>query len=308
MSEILPEPLAVSVVIPVYNRLGELLRAIDSVLTQTYRNFELIVVDDGSTRDLSRIMERVEAAGQYWISTVHAGVSAARNIGIRSARGRYVALLDSDDRWLPRKLERQLAYFESHPELRIAQCLETWHRGGQRVNPKLIHAMPEGDAFLSCLRLCCISPSAVILDRQLFSEFGLFDELLPACEDYDLWLRITAKLPVGLLREPLTEKCGGQADQLSRSVPVLDRYRVYALQKLVDSNVLSPEQTVAALGELLRKSEILANAGRKKGAEDAELFDAIRTCAASRLKSIAENSDRPGNATVAWPLASSSWL
>ncbi|MCB0339548.1 MAG: glycosyltransferase, partial [Bdellovibrionales bacterium] len=205
----------VSVVIPVFNRADQLAEAVDSVLAQTFRDFELIVVDDGSEIDLSVIKERVLASGHVWLEQPNAGVAAARNRGVAVSKGEWVAFLDSDDRWLPQKLSEQLDYHEQHSDTSISQTFERWIRHGRRVNQRLKHAMPDGEGFSSSLKICCISPSSVMLRRELFDEHRGFNEEFPVCEDYDLWLRITAKERVGLVKIPLIEKFGGHPDQLS---------------------------------------------------------------------------------------------
>jgi len=253
----------ISVVLPTYNRCLLLERAVDSVLNQTFRNFELIVVDDGSTDDTPALLESYGDRLRV-IRQPNSGVSAARNQGIRQAGGRLIALLDSDDYWLPQKLTRQVAFFEKDPGAVICQTEEIWMRNGVRVNPKKRHRKFSGWIFEKCLPLCLISPSAVMLRKSLLDEVGLFDESLPACEDYDLWLRITCKYPVGLMGTPLIVKCGGHADQLSR-MPQLDQYRIQALLKVLDRECLSAAQAAAARAVLVEKCRIYADGCRKRG-------------------------------------------
>ncbi len=191
----------VSVVLPTHNRCAMLRQAIDSVLAQHYPFFELIVVDDGST-DGTKALLSSYGCGLRSISQQNLGVSAARNRGIREAAGQWIALLDSDDYWLPEKLMRQMEYLAQHPRIRICQTEELWIRNGVRVNPGQRHRKASGMIFEKSLPLCIISPSAAMLHKGLLAEVGLFDENLPACEDYDLWLRITWKYPVVLIDEP----------------------------------------------------------------------------------------------------------
>jgi GT2 family glycosyltransferase len=259
----------ISVVVPSYNRAPMLGEAIESVLGQTYTNFELIVVDDGSTDDTAARLGRY-GAGLRVISQNHRGVSAARNAGARAARGRLLAFLDSDDLWRPEKLARQTKFMELHPELLISQTEEIWIRNGVRVNPRAIHRKPAGDIFLPSLKLCLVSPSAVMIRRDFFAALGGFDEALPVCEDYDLWLRIAVDHEVALISEPLVIKRGGHADQLSRSVWGMDRYRVAALQKLLRSGIAGTRRQ-AAIGALREKVRILAQGARKRGKERAAL-------------------------------------
>lgn len=253
----------VSVIIPTFNRRRFLGQAIDSVLAQTYTDFELIVVDDGSTDPTPELLAAYGPSIKV-IRQPNQGVSAARNAGIRASTGELVALLDSDDHWLPRKLERQIDLFAAHPDAQICQTEEIWIRNGVRVNPKKKHRKHSGMIFEKTLPLCLVSPSAVILRRSLFDEVGLFDERLPACEDYDLWLRITWKYPVHLIDTPLIVKRGGHIDQLSRMAE-LDKYRIQALEKILKQGCLSPAQHTAALAMLSEKCTIFANGCRKRG-------------------------------------------
>lgn len=257
-----PTPL-VSVIVPTYNRHRLLGEAIDSVLAQTYSNFELIVVDDGST---DRTAERLASYGAAIkvIRQSNQGVSAARNAGIQAAGGELIALLDSDDYWLPPKLACQIECFNAHPELQICQTQEIWIRNGVRVNPKKRHQKFSGMIFEKTLPLCLVSPSAVMLRKSLLDEVGLFDENLPACEDYDLWLRITWKYPVHLIETPLIVKRGGHADQLS-GMAELDKYRIQALVKILSQGALNKTQYAAALAIMIKKCEIFANGCLKRG-------------------------------------------
>lgn len=257
-------PPLVSVIIPSYNRAKFLGRAIDSVLAQTFQNFELIVVDDGSSDQTPEVFEEYQNRLQA-LSIPHSGVSAARNRGIEEAGGEFIALLDSDDSWLPEKLAVQIDFFTRNPSARICQTGETWYRRGKRVNSGKRHQKPSGDIFYPSLKLCLVSPSTVMIRRDLFDEVGLFDESLPACEDYDLWLRVSARFPVYLVDQALTIKTGGHADQLSRTVKSLDRYRIKSLLKLLRSGVLSAGQAEAVGAELANKANIYGQGCQKRG-------------------------------------------
>jgi glycosyltransferase involved in cell wall biosynthesis len=254
----------ISVIIPTYNRALWVVEAVDSVLAQSFRDLELIVVDDGSTDEtvakLAPYRDRLRYAFQ-----ARAGVSAARNRGLDLARGEWVAFLDSDDLWLPVKLEAQVDFFKRNPEAEICQTEEIWIRNGRRVNPRQRHRKPSGRIFEPSLALCLVSPSAVMLKKTLFDQIGRFDPQLPACEDYDLWLRISCRKPVYLIDEALVIKRGGHPDQLSRSVPALDRYRIQALVKLLQSGELSGRQFEAAFGALERKCRIYGQGCLKRG-------------------------------------------
>lgn len=255
----------VSVVIPTHERREFVLEAVASVLGQTTPPGEVIVVDDASTDGTAEAIEARHPEVRVLRREARGGVSAARNDGIRAARGTWIALLDSDDLWRPRKLERQLAHLEASPHLRIAQTEEVWLRNGKHLNPRKVHRKPQGHCFEALLERCLVSPSAVIIHRSLFGEAGLFDETLPACEDYDLWLRIGCRHPVGLLEEALIVKRGGHADQLSATVEALDLYRIRALANLLRSAPLDTGQRLAALAILNRKCRIYATGCGKRG-------------------------------------------
>ena len=256
----------VSIIIPTHNRWRWLREAIASVLSQSYRNFEVIVVDDGSTDDTDAKLAGFRSDVRV-LRQEQKGVSAARNHGVSVARGRYLAFLDSDDLWLPEKLKVQTEFMDEHPEAEICQTDEIWIRGGIRVNPKRKHEKPSGDIFRRSLELCLVSPSAVMMTHALFNAVGGFDESLPVCEDYDLWLRIAARYSVPLIPQALTVKRGGHEDQLSRSVWGMDRYRVTALQKLLRTD-LAGEKRRWAIETLRRKLFILSQGARKRGKEE----------------------------------------
>lgn len=262
----LDQQISVSVIIPTFNRGWILKEAIDSVLAQHFDNYELIVVDDGSTDNTPALLTTY--AGQInYIHQKNRGVSAARNAGIRAARGALITFLDSDDYWLPDKLAVQTAFFDANPEAKICQTEEIWIRNDTRVNPKKRHAKPSGDIFERSLYLCLVSPSAVMLRRKLFDDVGFFDETLPACEDYDLWLRIGCRYPIHLINTPLIVKRGGHPDQLSRQAG-LDRYRIRSLLGLIQGGRLSPVQRSQAVSVLAEKCRIYAEGCRKRGRKD----------------------------------------
>ena len=227
----------VSVIIPTYNRGWTIKEAIDSVLAQSFIDFELIVVDDGSTDDTSEILDSYRDDIKV-LSQENNGVSAARNRGVATASGIFIAFLDSDDLWLPEKLSSQVDFFNSNPDALICQTEEIWVRNNMRVNPKKRHKKPWGMIFEPSLDLCLVSPSAVMIRRSLFEEVGVFDETLPACEDYDLWLRISCRYPVFLIDTPLIIKRGGHFDQLSASSG-LDKFRIKSIKKIIERNLLS---------------------------------------------------------------------
>ena len=277
----------VTVIVPTYNRWPRVGQAVASVLEQRYRDFELIIVDDGSTDRTATELARF--GGQlHYVFQARSGVSAARNLGVRRSRGRLIAFLDSDDLWRPDKLQVQVAFMEKHPEVQICQTDEVWIRHGVRVNPKLKHRKPSGDIFERSLELCLVSPSAAMLSRELFEVSGGFDESFPVCEDYDLWLRIAREYPVPLIYQPLVVKHGGHADQLSHSLWGMDRYRVIALQKLLRAGIAG-QQRRAVLRVWQNKLAVLASGARKRGkGADAESYLAMLSEFAEEISDVGE--------------------
>ncbi|MDY6906011.1 MAG: glycosyltransferase [Thermodesulfobacteriota bacterium] len=256
----------VSVVIPTFNRGHMVADAVASVLAQDYPHLELIVVDDGSTDDTSAVLAPCQDSITL-LTQANAGVSAARNRGVRHARGEYVAFLDSDDWWQPGKITAQVSFFRSHPQALVCQTEEIWIRNGRRVNPGKRHKKPAGLIFEPSLELCLVSPSAVMLKRDFFIEMGGFDESLPACEDYDLWLRISCRHPIDLIPDPFVVKRGGHGDQLS-AMPGLDKYRIQSITNLLKTGNLTQDQQQAALKIRSDKCRIYANGCVKRGRLD----------------------------------------
>ncbi len=256
----------VSVVVPTFNR-GEVLpRALDSILGQTFGAFELIVVDDGSIDATAELVER-DYPDVHLLRQENRGVSAARNAGIAAAQGEWIAFLDSDDAWLPEKLQRQMEALETEPGHRFCHTDEIWIRDGQRVNPTAKYAKSGGWVYQSCLPHCVISPSSVLMHRDLLSETGNFDESLEICEDYDLWLRVTARERVLFVDQQLLFKYGGHKDQLSTRHWGMDRFRIQALQRVLNQSLVSGDDERKTRETLIEKLEVLVEGSRKRGNE-----------------------------------------
>ena len=254
----------VSVIIPTYNRAHLLNRAIKSVLDQSYRDLELIIVDDGSTDSTKSLVDefaRKDNRVKYFYID-NSGVSKARNYGIKNSKGELIAFLDSDDEWLSEKLKKQVDLYIKEA-YRLCHSDEIWIRNGIRVNQMKKHEKSGGDIFFKCLPLCCVSPSAAVVTRKLIDEVGMFDEDFKVCEDYDLWLRVTSLYPVSFIDEPLIIKYGGHKDQLSNRSWGNDVYRVRALQKIISSGTISRDKLFAAVEMLKTKCEILAKGFEK---------------------------------------------
>ena len=242
-------------------------RALDSILNQTIAVEEIILVDDGST-DGTVDYIRSSYPQVKLIAQTQMGVSAARNIGIKEAKNEWIALLDSDDEWLPNKIEKQIALLKENPSLKICHTEEIWVRNGKRVNPMNKHKKQGGWIYENCLPLCAMSPSSIVLHKSLFDDVGFFDESMPACEDYDLWLRLCSKYPVLFVEEPCLIKYGGHEDQLSRKHWGMDRFRIYSLTKVLDQNCLSKENEKATLAMLREKIRVYNLGAEKRGKFD----------------------------------------
>ena len=264
-----------SIIIPTFNRVELLPRAIDSVFAQSSlpaESYEVIVVDDGSTDGTSQLIQQRYPAVKL-VSQANKGVSAARNFGLRQASGEWIALLDSDDEWLPNKIEKQFERLKDSG-LQVCHTEEIWVRNGVRVNQMNKHEKAGGDIFARCLPLCVMSPSSIVIHREIFEAVGLFDESLPACEDYDLWLRICARYSVAFVDQPSIIKYGGHEDQLSAAYWGMDRFRVRALEKLLgeEASPLNTELDKKSLvvEMLSKKNKILLNGAIKRGNSELE--------------------------------------
>jgi glycosyltransferase involved in cell wall biosynthesis len=255
----------VSVIIPSHNRLPMLREAVESVLAQDFEDFELLVVDDGSTDGTFEEMKKYGGRVKAFRMEINRGVSAARNHGVAACRGKYIAFLDSDDLWMKGKTRTQVDFLDQNPQYPLCYTDEIWIRRGRRVNPMKKHAKYSGWIFAQCLPLCIISPSSAMMRKSLLDKVGLFDEALPACEDYDLWLRITARYPVFFIGKPLITKRGGHPDQLSQRFWGNDRFRVIALEKMLSEPYLDEADRQLVLEEMEKKCRILAAGFEKRG-------------------------------------------
>ena len=246
----------ISVIIPAYNRAEFIQKAIKSVLNQTFKDFELIIIDDGSTDNTGDIIQEYNDKRVKYFHQFNRGPGPARNKGIKKSSGKYLAFLDSDDAWELEKLEIQINEMKDNPEYLLSHTEEIWFKGARRIKPLKIHRKRHGDIFNWSLRLCSVSMSTVMIEKELIDEIGYFDENLEVCEDYDYWLRVTAKYPVLLIDRPFTIKQGGHYDQQSQKYFGLDKFRIYAIEKLIKSDALTKEQLILAFNELKKKCRI----------------------------------------------------
>ena len=265
----------VSIIIPTYNRAEFLTEALNSIMSQTYKDFELIVVDDGSSDNTKEVVKNFDGEIKY-LYRKNQGVSAARNLGINEAKGEFLSFLDSDDLWERNKLEKQIDFFDKNKEAKVCYTDEIWVRKGKRVNQMKKHAKYSGNIFEKSLPLCIISASSITIKKDVFARVGLFDESLIVCEDYDLWLRISNEYPVYFIPEKLIIKRGGHKDQLSKKYWGMDRFRIMVLEKLLSNGGLSLEQKNAALRELERKCEIFSKGCfKREKVEEGEKYASI---------------------------------
>ncbi|MCF6234820.1 MAG: glycosyltransferase [Gammaproteobacteria bacterium] len=253
----------ITVVIPTYNRQDRITHAIESVLAQTLLPQEIIVVDDGSSDSTHEVLKKYSDKIRLISLNKNHGVSYARNKAITLNQSSWIALLDSDDLWSPDKLEKQWQFLQANPFYQIMQSQEIWIRNSKRVNACKHHKKPQGWIWKESLERCMISPSSTLIKRNLFDLYGTFDENLPACEDYDLWLLITRHHVVGLESSLSLTRFGGHKDQLSSQYPAMDRFRISALIKALDAEQ-EPYYRQALLKVLIKKLPILINGYQKR--------------------------------------------
>lgn len=226
----------ISIILPTFNRASVLARAVDSVSRQSFKDWELVLVDDGSTDQTEQMARAWSGFPLRYLKTENRGVSAARNLGASEARGEWLAFLDSDDEWLPNKLAEQVKLM---PSYRWIHSEEIWVRNGARVPVAKKYEKTGGRIFSRCVDLTCVSPSTALVEKKIFTEAGRFREDYPVCEDYDLWLRLSARHDIGLVAAPLILKYGGHEDQLSRKYPAMDYYRAQSLVPFLETRDIS---------------------------------------------------------------------
>lgn len=253
----------ISVIVPTFNRAQTLARALNSLRVQSLPPFEIIVIDDGSTDTTKELVDEWTKAFKgelIYHRTINRGVSAARNLGAQLARGEWLAFLDSDDEWLPRKLELQSQLMDRFP---LIHGEEIWIRNGTRVNQMKKHKKSGGRIFSRCVDLCCVSPSSSLIEKELFLKLNGFREDFPVCEDYELWLRISARHQVGFIEQPVVIKYGGHEDQLSRRYRAMDFYRARALVQFLESLDITEVERQHVIQTLIKKCGILIQGYRK---------------------------------------------
>ncbi len=247
----------ISAIIPTFNRVNYLQRSISSILNQTYPVDEIIVVDNSSTDNTINLIKKNFDNIKILVER-QKGVSYARNLGIAKAKNDWIAFLDSDDEWMKDKIKKQVEFIiESDFTEQFVHTNEVWFYNDQHLNQKKKHLKKGGSIFLDCLNFCKISPSSVLLKKELFKKYGYFNTKFKVCEDYELWLRLSSSISIGYISEVLLKKNGGHNDQLSKKFWGIDRYRVKALEKIILKNNLNYQYKLEALKVLIKKINII---------------------------------------------------
>ncbi len=224
----------VSVVIPTYNRKSIISRAINSVLNQTYKNYEIIIVDDGSTDDTIEYIKDHFNSKVKCISQKNKGASSARNRGISEAKGKYVAFLDSDDEWVESKLQGQVAFLEKNPEIALL-CGRTYRSDNiKKVNSSISQSI-VGDLFPTLFMHSFVSTPTVIVKKEVLDEVGGFDTNYKSAEDFDLWLKITKNYKCAFLPDLVAIVNRGK-DNLSTDKITLHLHALTILEIHYDEN------------------------------------------------------------------------
>ncbi len=259
----------ISVIITTFNRPKLLQRALSSVLKQTLKPFEVIVVDDGS-KDRLKTLEGIK-----YIYKQNGGISSARNLGIKKAKGNWVAFLDDDDEWDETKLEKQVTFHKTHPNILCSYTDEKWIKNGIEVKVAKRYQKPSKTTFSSALSHCFIAPSSVMLNKKIFEKLGFFDEGLEVCEDYDMWLRVLDVHKMGLVDEKLSIKHAHEGEQLGFKHYGMDRFRVRSLLKILPSLKKAHQQE--AIKALQEKLNLLIKGAKKhEKTKDVKKYEYIR--------------------------------
>lgn len=224
----------VSVIIPVFNRTSPLKDAIESIFCQSYLDYEIIVVDDGSKQDVQKSLTPYLDRIIYLKNEKNMGVSFSRNLGIKHSNGEFIAFLDSDDLWLNFKLSLQIKEMEKR-NLMVCHTDEFWFKKDRFINQGEKHKRYGGFILNKILDICRISPSSVLIHKSVFEKAGLFDESMRACEDYELWLRIALYYEILYLDVKTTVKRSITNDQLSLNTPFMEQMRLNALIRFYDN-------------------------------------------------------------------------
>lgn len=248
----------VSVIIPVYNRTFSIRDAVESVLIQSIKPSEIIVIDDGSSFNMASYLKNYMHHIRLIKLNENKGVSFARNTGIKAASGEYIAFLDSDDLFLPEKLEYQINYMAEN-NLLISHTDEFWYRKDRWANQGKSNKRYGGYIFDKILDKCRISPSSLIVHKSVFDEAGYFNEDLRVCEDYEISLRFALKYKIGYLEKKLIIKRAVEENSLSAGISHIEYIRYEILEKLYreNANILDKNTKIILINELERKKNII---------------------------------------------------
>ena len=249
----------VSVIIPVYNRTFSIRDAVESVLIQSVKPSEIIVIDDGSSFDMVLYLKNYMQHIRLIKLNENKGISFARNTGIKAACSEYIAFLDSDDLFLPEKLEYQLNYMAEN-NLYISHTDEFWYRKDRWINQGKSNKRYGGYIFDKILDKCRISPSSLIVHKSVFDEAGYFNEDLRVCEDYEISLRFALKYNIGYLEKKLIIKRAVEGNSLSKGIKHIEHIRYEILEKLYRNinNMLDLDLKNAMINEIERKKHIIS--------------------------------------------------
>ena len=225
----------ISVIIPVFNRINSLKRAIESVLCQNEKCYEILIIDDGSTLDVKKNINHYlkHPTIKYFKINRNKGVSFARNIGIRHATGNFIAFLDSDDMWLPFKLNVQLELLNNETKTYIIHTDEFWLKNGRFINKPVNKITIDGDVYIHMLDKCRVSPSTVLINRCVFDKIGLFNEFLRVCEDYEFFLRASLFFAFTYVNIKSIIKISESDDQLSKNIKHIEYIRLNILLNIL---------------------------------------------------------------------------
>jgi glycosyltransferase involved in cell wall biosynthesis len=267
-----------TIIIPTYNRRQFLKIAIESVLKQTYSNYELIIIDDGSTDNTKELIKDYKDSRLSYHYQQNKGPASARNLGIAKARGEFICFLDSDDRFRINKLEVSHKHIKENPSYKIFHSEEVWYRNGKFLSQKKEHKKTAGFIFDNAVKLCSISISTAVIKKEVFEKIGNFDQTLLTCEDYDFWLRATLQYPIYLIPEFLTIKEGGHKNQQSKKYPAMDKFRIYALDKILQTKNLKKNQYKTAYQQLKKKCLIyIKGASLRKKTKEVKKYQNLLT-------------------------------
>ncbi|MFW6308037.1 MAG: glycosyltransferase family 2 protein [Campylobacterales bacterium] len=247
----------ISAIIPTFKRRDKTFEAVKSILAQSLGVEEIVVVEDGGIEcaDIGSLHPCIK-----YISKSNEGVSSARNRGIKEAKNEWIALLDSDDLWLEKKIEIQVEALKKSQHL-ICFSDEIWLRNEVVVNKPKFYDKGRKDVFEASLTRTFLPPSSALIHTSVFETIGLFDESYEVCEDYEMWLRVLANFEITLLKEKLVIKRAGEWEALSKR-GFLDKWRIEAIEK--NLNIFTHKQRDLALQELMFKKRIVQKGAMKR--------------------------------------------